>query len=342
MIEEAIAKANSGKNLGREFTKQVFDKIMLGTVETQELASFLEALAKKGESIEEILGAAESMKFFVSKVNPKVNAELLDVVGTGGDAKNSINASTAASIIASATGCFVAKHGNRSVSSKCGAADVLETLGVNINLTPEQNERMIEKTGFAFLFAPLHHPAMKFAAEARKQLGIRTIFNLVGPLTNPANAQTMLLGVFSTELAEKYAKVFAELKIRRALVVHGNDGFDEVSICTSTRVFEVSAGKIVEYELAPEHFNIKRCDESELSVANAEESANSIREIFEGKEKGPKKDFVLLNAGAAIFANGKSESIAEGIKTAQSTIDKGIVKRKLDEIIKESSKISEN
>ncbi|MBI5872201.1 anthranilate phosphoribosyltransferase [archaeon] len=338
MIEDAISKALSGKNLGKDFIKEVFDKIMSGKVETQELAEFLEALSKKGETIEEILGAAESMKSFVSQVNPTVKGELLDVVGTGGDGKNSINASTAAAIIASAAGCIVAKHGNKSVSSKCGAADVLEKLGVNINLTPEQNERMIEKTGFAFLYAPKHHPAMKFAAEARKQLGIRTIFNLVGPLTNPANAQTMLLGVFNAELAEKYSKVLAELKIQRALVVNGNDGFDEVSICDSTMVFEVSVGKIKKYELTPGQFNIKKCNESELSASNAEESTNAIREILEGTEKGPKKGFVLLNAGTAIYANGKAESIAEGIKTAQSAIDKGIAKRKLEEIIKESNK----
>ncbi|MDO8647282.1 MAG: anthranilate phosphoribosyltransferase [Candidatus Diapherotrites archaeon] len=337
MIEDALNQAFAGKSLGKEQARQAFDKIMSGRVETQELSGFLKALAKKGETIEEILGAAESMNSFVSKVNPKVNAELLDVVGTGGDAKDCINASTAAAIIASAAGCLVAKHGNRKVSSNSGAADVLENLGVNINLSPRQNEAMIEKTGFAFLFAPLHHPAMKHAAEARKQLGIRTIFNLVGPLTNPASAQTMLLGVFNAELAEKYSKIISQMSLSHALIVNGIDGFDEISICNSTRVFEVFQGVVKTYEISPEQFGLERASEKELQVSNAEESANEIKEIFCGK-KSAKADFALLNAGAAIYVNGNAKSIAEGIKTAQAAIDKGAAKRKLEEIIEESNR----
>jgi len=336
MIKEAIEKAGRGQSLSRQEAKRLFDGIMSGKVGTDELADFLKALAEKGESVEEIVGAAESMRSAAAAVKPKVKADLLDIVGTGGDKKNTINVSTAAAFVAAGAGCIVAKHGNRSVSSKCGSADVLEKLGVKIDLDHEQNARLIEKIGIAFLFAPCHHPAMKHAMPARKKLGIRTIFNILGPITNPAGAQTYLLGVFDPGLAEKLAQVLAGLNTKHALVVHGNDGFDEISLSAATTVFEVQGRKVKKYEVAPEQFGFKRCREEEVAAETVEENAEILKNILAGKQKGPKAGIVLLNAGAAIYANNKAASIAEGIEKAKKSISSGKALKKLEQLIEES------
>ncbi|MCX6798825.1 MAG: anthranilate phosphoribosyltransferase [Candidatus Diapherotrites archaeon] len=336
-IEEASERVSAGNDLTRAETRELFDEIMRGKVPTEPLAAFLKALAEKGESIEEIIGAAESMRAVVACVKPKVKGDLLDIVGTGGDKKNSFNVSTCAAFVAAGAGCIVAKHGNRSVSSKCGAADVLEKLGVKIDLPPEKNAELLEKIGIAFLFAPCHHPAMRHAMPARKMLGTRTIFNILGPLTNPAGAQTYLLGVFDLSLAEKLASALAKLRIRRALVVHGRDGFDEISLCAPTAVFDVAGGKVGKYEIAPEKFGLKNCAEAELGVAGAEESAEAIKNILCGKEKGAKMDIVLINAGAAIYANGMAESIAEGIELARKSIESGAAMEKLKALVELSN-----
>jgi len=330
MIEEAISKVSKGKNLSRSESRQVFDEIMQGKAETEQIALLLKALAEKGETVDEIAGAAESMRAVVAAVSPKVDAPLLDVVGTGGDGKHTINVSTASAIVAAGAGCLVAKHGNRSVSSKCGAADVFETLGVNIESSPEKNAELIEKIGIAFLFAPVHHPAMKHAIPARKQLGTRTIFNILGPITNPANAQTYLLGAFSLELAEKLASVLAGLGTQHALVVYGNDGFDEVSLSDSTTVFEVTGGKVEKYEISPEQFGLERCKEEDIQSGGPEENAKIMKSILGGDEQGPKRDVVLLNAGCAIYANGQAESIKEGINAARESINSGLALKKLE------------
>lgn len=336
-IEEATKRVEAGKDLSRSETKALFDEIMQGKFAAEQLAAFLKALAEKGETVDEIVGAAESMRAVVAQVKPRVKAPLLDIVGTGGDKKNSFNVSTCAAFVAAGAGCVVAKHGNRSVSSKCGAADVLEKLGVKIDLPAEKNSGLIEKIGIAFLFAPCHHPAMKYAMPARKMLGIRTIFNILGPLTNPAGAQTYLLGVFDAALAEKLAKVLAGLKVKRALVVHGTDGFDEISLCAPTAVFEVQKGKVKKFEISPEEFGFRKCGEEELAVSGADESAQAVMGILCGKEKGAKRDIVLLNAGAGIFANGKAKSIAAGIELAKKSIESGAALRKLEQLREESS-----
>jgi anthranilate phosphoribosyltransferase len=338
VIEKAIEKVAAGKDLSRQEAKQLFDEIMNGKVATEKLAEFLKALAEKGEAVEEIIGAAESMRSVVAEVKPHIKGNLLDVVGTGGDKKGTFNVSTTAAFVAAGAGCLVAKHGNRSVSSKCGAADVLEKLGVKIDLPAEKNAELIEKIGIAFLFAPCHHPAMRYAMPARKMLGIRTIFNILGPITNPANAQTYLLGVFDLQLAEKLAAVLAGLKVKHALVVHGNDGFDEISLSDKTTVFEVQGTRVKRFEISPEQFGFRRCGEGEVAGETAERNAEILRDILSGKEKGAKRDIVLLNAGAAIYANGNAGSIKEGIEKARESIESGNALRKLNELIGASNK----
>ena len=338
MIEEAIQAALAGKDLSREQAKQAFDEIMSGAVETGQIKELLIALRDKGETVEEISGAAESMRAVVAAVKPNLGRPLLDVVGTGGDNKGTINVSTCSAIVAAGAGCFVAKHGNRSVSSKCGSADVLEALGVKIDTSAERNAELIEKIGIAFLFAPVHHPAMRFAMPARKEIGTRTIFNILGPITNPASAQTYLLGVFDLELAEKLASVLASLKTEHALVVHGVDGFDEISASNATTVFEVRGGAVEKSEISPEQFGFERVSEEEVKADTAEENASILRAILSGEEKGAKRNIVLLNAGAAIYANNQAESIARGIERAKESIDSGAALKKLELLVEESNK----
>ena len=333
MIKECIKKASERNDLSRAEIKEAFDEIMQGRATGAQIAALLAIMKMKGETSEEITGAAESMRSVAAEVSPKVREELLDVVGTGGDCKNTFNISTCAAIVAAASGCRVAKHGNRAVSSGCGAADVLEKLGVNINAGNKKNAELIEKIGIAFMFAPMHHPAMKYAAGPRKEMGIRTIFNILGPLTNPAKAQTILLGVFDGALAEKLADALKGLGIKKALVVHGRDGSDEISISGSTIVFEVG-GEIKKYEIKPEDFGIKRFPIEEIKVNSPDEAAGAIRAVLSGTDKGAKRNIVLLNAGAAIYANGKAGSIKEGIILAREAIDSGKAMKKLDELIK--------
>lgn len=338
MIKECIGKVVEGEDLTKEETRQAFDEIMSGKASDAQIAALIVALRLKGETVDEISAAAESMRAVVADVKPKVEGELLDVVGTGGDKKHTINISTIAAIVAAGAGCNVAKHGNRSVSSKCGSADVLEKLGVKIDCDNKKNVELIEKIGIAYLFAPCHHPAMKYAIGPRKEIGVRTIFNILGPITNPANAKTYLLGVFNKELAEKLANALANLGVKKALVVHGNDGFDEISLSSSTTVYEVEEGRVKNYEIKPEDFGLERCKEKEVSTDTVEECAEAMKNILTGKEKGPKRDVVLLNAGAAIYANGKAKDIVEGIKKAKQAIDSGKALEKLEKLIEESSK----
>ncbi len=338
MIKESITKVVEGNDLTREEARETFDEIMNGEATAAQISALITALRMKGETVDEITGAAESMGAVVAEVKPKVDAELLDVVGTGGDKKNTFNISTASAIVAAGAGCYVAKHGNRAVSSGSGAADVLEKLGVKIDCKNEKNAELIEKVGIAFLFAPCHHPAMKHAIGPRKEIGIRTIFNILGPITNPANAKTFLLGVYDLGLAEKLANVLANMGLKKALVVHGNDGCDEISISDSTTVFEVENGKVGKSEISPEDFGLEKGKENDLVVNSIEESANTIKGILSGKEKGAKRNTVLLNAGAAIYANGKAGSIKEGIELAKKSIDSGKAREKLENLIEESGK----
>ncbi|MFH1587685.1 MAG: anthranilate phosphoribosyltransferase, partial [Candidatus Diapherotrites archaeon] len=317
MIMESISKVVEGNDLSREEARETFDEIMKGEATPAQIACLITALRMKGETVDEITGAAESMRDVVAEVMPNVKGELLDVVGTGGDKKNTFNISTASAIVAAGAGCYVAKHGNRAVSSGSGAADVLEKLGVKIDCNNEKNAELIEKVGIAFLFAPCHHPAMRHAIGPRKEIGIRTIFNILGPITNPANAKTFLLGVYDLELAEKLANVLANMGLKKALVVHGNDGCDEISISDPTTIFEVENGKVKKSEISPQDFGLERAKPEEITVKSIEESANAIQGVLSGEEKGAKRNTVLLNAGAAIYANGKAGSIKEGIELAK-------------------------
>ncbi|MCR4335647.1 MAG: anthranilate phosphoribosyltransferase [archaeon] len=337
MIVEATEKISEKNDLTREESKQVFDEIMNGKTTHEQIVKFLLALNEKGESIKEIQGACESMRSVVAKVTYSGNADVLDVVGTGGDGKSSFNVSTTSAIVAAGAGCIVAKHGNRSVSSKSGAADVLEALGVNIETSAERNSEILSKIGLIFMFAPKHHPATKYAIAPRKEIGKRTIFNILGPITNPANANTYLLGVYSEELAEKLAFVLAGLNTKHAMVVHGS-GFDEATLTGKTTVFEVLDKKVKKTEITPEQFGFEVCKEKDLAVENAEESSEIIKKILKGEEQGAKRDTVLLNAGIAIFANGKAKSIDEGIEKAKESIDSGKALEKLNLLIEASNK----
>jgi len=311
---------------------------MNGEATAAQISCLITALRMKGETVDEITGAAESMREVVAEVKPNVDTDLLDVVGTGGDKKNTFNISTASAFVAAGAGCYVAKHGNRAVSSGSGAADVLEKLGVKIDCNNEKNAELIEKIGISFLFAPCYHPAMKHAIAPRKEIGIRTIFNILGPITNPAKAKTFLLGVYDLALAEKLANVLANMGLKKALVVHGNDGCDEITVCDKTTVFGVENGKVSKSEISPEEFGLEKVKGKELVVSSVEESAKVLKAILSGEEKGAKRNAVLLNAGAAIYANGKAESIKKGIEKATESIDSGKANEKLNTLIEESNK----
>jgi len=337
MIVEALSKIVEQKNLSREESEQTFDEIMSGTATSAQISSLITALRMKEETIEEIQGAAESMRNVVAKVNYTGKEKILDVVGTGGDGKQSFNISTASAIVAAGANCIVAKHGNKSVSSKSGAADVLQALGVNIETSAERNSEILSKIGFAFLFAPKHHPAMKYAIGPRKEIGFRTIFNILGPITNPAGASTYLLGTYNENLAEKLANVLAGLNIDKALVVHGS-GFDEACLTGKTIAFKVENNEVVKREFSAKEFGFNECDEKDLIVNTPTESAQVIKSILEGKEIGPKKDVVLLNAGLAIYANEKAKKPEEGIELARKSIESGKALEKLEALIEESQK----
>lgn len=336
MIEEFIKKIEEKSDLTANEMEKVFDLIMTGKVETNELADFLDSLEKKGETVDEIIGAVKSMKKVVSKVETN-ETDIIDIVGTGGDKKSSINVSTACSIVLAASGAKVAKHGNRSVSSKSGSADVLEELGVNINLDNKQSSELLEKISIAFIFARTHHPAMKYAAEARQKLGKKTIFNLVGPLTNPAGANRILLGTYNKELASKFASVLKNMNIKKALVVNGNDGFDEVSICDKTIVFEVENDIIKEYEINPIEYGFSFSKEEDLLVNDAKESKEKLLRVLNG-EDGPCFDIIVLNSAVALYTYGTVNSINEGVILAKKIIKEKKALNKLNELIKESNK----
>ena len=264
--------------------------------------------------------------------------DVLEIVGTGGDGSNSFNISTTSSLVIAAAGVPVAKHGNRAASSKSGAADVLEALGVDITIPPERSAQLLKDINICFLFAQNYHVAMKYVAPIRKELGIRTVFNILGPLSNPAGANMELMGVFDESLVEPLAQVMAKLGVRRGMVVYGRDSLDEISMCESTAVCEIKDGWFQSYELTPEQFGYERCDKSELTGGTPEENAEITRAILEGREKGAKRQAVCINAGAALYITGRTETIEEGVRLAEKLIDEGAALRKLDEFIVESNR----
>ncbi len=336
MLRQYIEKVVENLDLSEEEAENAMKIIMSGNANEAQVAGFLAALRAKGESIAEITAFARVMREFAEKINPKVDGTLIDTCGTGGDKVKTINVSTISAIVAASSGAYVAKHGNRAVTSNSGSADILESLGVKIDINPKDTERLIEKIGIGFLFAPIFHKAMKNVAKVRKDLGIRTVFNILGPLTNPASASAQLLGVFDKELTEKIANVLLRLGIERAMVVHGLEGLDEISVTTRTKVSELKNGKIETYYIEPEDFNIKKADIKEILAKNLEYNTIKALEVIKGIEKGAMRDIVLLNSGAAIYLAGVVKSIEDGVEMAKNVIEEGKAYEKLVELIRES------
>ena len=336
MIKEAIIKLSKKQDLAYAEAEAVMDEIMSGQATPVQMSAYLTALALKGETIDEITASAAGMRAHCIKLLH--NLDVLEIVGTGGDGSNSFNISTTSSLVIAAGGVPVAKHGNRAASSKSGAADVLEALGVKITLTPERSAELLKKINICFLFAQNYHIAMKYVAPIRKELGIRTVFNILGPLSNPAGANMELMGVYDQSLVEPLAQVMANLGVNRGMVVYGQDSLDEISMCAPTSVCEIRDGKFTSYEITPEQFGYERCEKGALTGGTPAENAEITKAILKGEEKGPKRQAVCLNAGAALYIAGKAASIEEGVKLAESLIDNGAVLKKLEEFVEETNK----
>ena len=336
MIKEAIIKLSKKQDLAYAEAEAVMDEIMSGQATPVQMSAYLTALALKGETIDEITASAAGMRAHCIKLLH--NLDVLEIVGTGGDGSNSFNISTTSSLVIAAGGVPVAKHGNRAASSKSGAADVLETLGVKITLTPERSAEILKKINICFLFAQNYHIAMKYVAPIRKELGIRTVFNILGPLSNPAGANMELMGVYDQSLVEPLAQVMANLGVNRGMVVYGQDSLDEISMCAPTSVCEIRDGKFTSYEITPEQFGYERCEKGALTGGTPAENAEITKAILKGEEKGPKRQAVCLNAGAALYIAGKADSIEEGVKLAESLIDSGAALKKLEEFVEETNK----
>lgn len=336
MIKEAILKLAKKEDLTYDEAEKVMDEIMSGEATPVQMSAYLTALSLKGETIDEITASASGMRAHCIKLLHDM--DVLEIVGTGGDGSNSFNISTTASMVISAGGVPVAKHGNRAASSKSGAADVLEALGVKITLTPERSAEILKKIGICFLFAQNYHIAMKYVAPIRKELGIRTVFNILGPLSNPAGANMELMGVYDEALVVPLAQVMANLGVTRGMVVFGQDKLDEISMSASTTVCEIKDGTFTSYELTPEQFGYARCQKEELVGGTPAENAEITRKILSGDEKDAKRKAVCLNAGAALYIAGKAESMKAGVKMAEELIDSGAALTKLNQFIEESNR----
>ncbi len=327
MLQESIKKLAEKQNLAQQEAEQALNEIMEGKATDAQIAAFLVALRMKGETVDEITACARIMREKANKISPKADF-LVDTCGTGGDGANTFNISTAAAFVAAGAGASVAKHGNKSVSSKSGSADVLQALGVNIQLQPKDIEKCIEETGIGFMFAPLFHPAMRYVMNARKQLGIRTIFNILGPMTNPAGAKSQIIGVFSPGLILDIASAMKNLGSRHVIVVNG-DGLDEISLSSKTKVCELKNNKIDVYGLNPEDYGFELQPLNDILGGTPEENAKIIVEVLGGK-KGPKRDIVLLNSAAALLASDKVSSYKDALELAKQSIDSGNALRKLE------------
>ena len=331
MIQQALAELLEGRDLSQADAREVMRSIMAGDATPGQIGGFLVALRLKGETADEIAGCAEAMREHVLVVRPE-RSDLVDTAGTGGDGARTFNISTAAALVAAAAGAGVAKHGNRAVSSSSGSADVLEALGFNLDLAPESIARSIDELGFGFLFAPTHHPAMRHAAPIRRELATRTVFNVLGPLTNPAGARAQVVGVYDPELVPTIAEVLARLGAERAFVVHGAAGVDELSPAGPNLVCEVVRGEVRRREIDPLELGIDRCAPGDLTGGEPAENAETIREILAGAGGG-KRDAVLLNAAGAIAAGGLAKDLAEGVGIAREAIDSGAAGERLDALI---------
>jgi anthranilate phosphoribosyltransferase len=338
-IQEAITKVAKRQDLTQLEAEAAMDDIFSGTATPAQIGGYLMALRVKGETIDEIIGSARSMRRAAN--HPPVQADgLIDTCGTGGDGVGTFNISTTVAFVVAGAGLSVAKHGNRAASSKSGSADVLGALGVNLNLTPEQVGECIDKVGIGFLFAPSFHPAMKHAIGVRRELGVRTIFNILGPLTNPAGARRQLLGVFAPELTETMANVLCELGGVAAFVVHGDGGLDELTTTGSNRVSELRDGQIRTYTLDPQTFGFKQCKTEDLLGGDPQFNADITRGILDGATGGAKRDVVLLNAAAALVAGGKASDVKQGIELAAQSIDSGAAYEKLNALVAQSQKFA--
>ncbi len=336
MIKEAIKMLIEGMDLSEEEMIGAMRDIMEGKATDAQIASFLTALRIKGETIEEITGAAKVMREKAARI--RAPEDTVDTCGTGGDLAHTFNISTTTAIVVAAAGVPVAKHGNRSVSSRSGSADVLEVLGVKIDLEPKKVERCLEETGFGFMFAPIFHPAMKYAIGPRREMGIRTIFNILGPLTNPAGAKNQVLGVFSDDLTETMAHVLGNLGATHAFIVHGEDGLDEITNTDRTKVSELKDGKVETYFLGPDDFGILKATSKDLIGGAAEENAKITIDILNGV-KGPKRDIVVMNASVALIAGNKASDTREAVEKINETINAGLAFKKLEEIKDITNKI---
>ena len=336
MIKEAIIKLSKKQDLTYAEAETVMDEIMSGQATPVQMSAYLTALSLKGETIDEITASAAGMRAHCIKLLHDM--DVLEIVGTGGDGSNSFNISTTSSLVIAAGDVPVAKHGNRAASSKSGAADVLEALGVKITLTPERSAEILKKSNICFLFAQNYHIAMKYVAPIRKELGIRTVFNILGPLSNPAGANMELMGVYDQALVEPLAQVMANLGVNRGMVVYGQDSLDEISMCAPTSVCEIKDGKFTSYEITPEQFGYEKCEKGALTGGTPAENAEITKAILKGEERGPKRQAVCLNAGAALYIAGKAASMEEGVKLAESLIDNGVALKKLEEFVEETNK----
>jgi len=332
MFNKHLLKIVHQKDLSQEEMAQMIGEILSGNVTDAQIGGFMAALSTKGETFEELAGATQAMRRKALRIDVPLST-LVDTCGTGGDGAKTFNISTTTAFVVAGCDVPVAKHGNRSVSSQCGSADLLEALGLNLELNPESVEEAICELGIGFLYAPLYHSAMRYAANARKEVGIRSIFNMLGPLTNPAGARCQLLGVYDARLTEMFAKALKSLGTKRAFVVHGHDGLDEISVCEATRISELKDGLIRTYDIRPEDFFGQRAASDDLSGGDAKENAIITNNILKG-EKGPKRNIILLNASAALVAAEKAADFNEGIKMAKESIDSGKAYDKLNALIR--------
>ena len=328
MINEAIKTIVAGDNLDHDTAAQVMDEIMSGEATSAEMAAFLTALRMKGETVDEITACAEIMRSKATHITP--DRDVLDIVGTGGDGTGTFNISTTAAFVISAAGIPIAKHGNRSMSSKSGSADCLENLGVDITISAERSKEILDSEGICFMFAQGYHSSMKYVGPVRKEIGIRNVFNVLGPLTNPASATLQVTGVYSAEIVEPIAHVFSNLGVKRGIVLYGGDGMDEATVSTSTKICEIDNGNFKTYEITPEQFGLGRYPMEELLGGDGAENAVITRGVLSGEIKGAKRDIVLLNAALGIYIGGKADSIKDGVKVAAEIIDSGKALEKLE------------
>lgn len=330
MIKEAITKVVSGHDLTEQEARVAMDEVMSGNATPSQIAAFITALRMKGETVDEIVGCAQVMRDKATRIQPRTQT-VVDTCGTGGDGADTFNISTTAAIVAAGAGCHVAKHGNRAVSSRCGSADVLEGLGVRLELTPAQVEQCIDDVGIGFMYAPAFHGAMKHAVGPRREVGIRTIFNILGPLTNPARAQVQVLGVYEARLTPILAEVLGRLGVREAWVVHGLNGIDEISICDSTQVSHLVDGRIDTFRISPEDFGLTRVHHNALRGGAVEENVRLTQSVLKG-DRGPHRDVVIINAAAALLVGKQADSLKDAIAVAEQAIDSGSAMGKLESL----------